>query len=101
MEDWDGPLVSVWQWRNEGELNARQWLQDCTWCPYAAAWNQFGEEGRRLGYLYDVELHTTMYNTYLPGVMVRWEKLMTRGDATCNFRIEVDEQLSTRSLTGP
>ncbi len=97
MTDWDGPLVSVWQWRDEGSLNPLSWAQDCVWCPYAAAWSQFGNEGQRLGYLYDLELHTTMYNAYLPGVSVRWEKLKTRGDAVCGFRFTVDADAVERA----
>ncbi|KHL02736.1 hypothetical protein [Sinomonas humi] len=93
MDNWDGPLVSVWQWREEGTLTPNVWKQECTWCPYASAWNQFGAEGQKFGYLYDVELHTTLYNTYLPGTLVRWETLKTRGDATCGFRIEASDEV--------
>jgi hypothetical protein len=92
MENWDGPLVSVWQWQDEGTLTPNAWKQDCTWCPYAAAWSEFGAEGQALCYLYDLELHTTMYNTYLPGTTVRWETLKTRGDSTCGFRIEASDE---------
>lgn len=93
MDGWDGPLVSVWQWRDEGTLDSTRWLQDCTWCPYASAWQQFGTEGLSLGYLYDIELHTTMYNTYLPGIQVRWDTLKTRGDSTCGFRITASPEV--------
>lgn len=97
MEDWDGPLVSVWQWRNQGSLTELEWKQDCTWCPYAAAWTQFGAEGLQIGYLYDVELHTTMYNTYLPGITVRWDGLKTRGDVICGFRITTTQEAIDKS----
>ncbi|GAB2742411.1 hypothetical protein ACX801_24965 [Arthrobacter bambusae] len=61
----------------------------------------FGTEGQKFGYLYDVELHTTLYNTYLPGTVVRWETLKTRGDATCGFRIEVsDEAIAAAAAAG-
>ncbi len=89
MEDWDGPLVSVWTWRNEGYLSEGLWHQDCVWCPYAAAWQEFGAEGLSLGHLYDVELHTALYSSYLPDVIVRWEELKTRGDPVCKFRFSV------------
>lgn len=90
MNDWDGPLVSVWAFRNEGMLTADRWEQDCTYCPYAEAWADFGTRGQELGYMYDVEMHTAAYSAYHPGITVRWEKLKTRGDATCNFRVHLD-----------
>ncbi|MFF1831554.1 hypothetical protein [Paenarthrobacter sp. NPDC058040] len=93
MDNWDGPLVSVWTWKQESTLTPNTWKQECTWCPYASAWSQFGAEGQKFGYLYDVELHTTLYNTYLPGTVVRWETLKTRGDATCGFRIEASDEV--------
>ncbi|MFE3281282.1 hypothetical protein [Nocardia sp. NPDC059239] len=100
MDNWDGPLVSVWQLRDESTLTPNVWKQECTWCPYAVAWSQFGTEGQRFGYLYDVELHTTMYNAYLPGTVVRWETLKTRGDATCGFRVEAsDEAIAAAAAT--
>lgn len=90
MNDWDGPLVSVWTFGDEGTLTADRWEQDCTYCPYAAAWADFGSRGLELGYMYDVEMHTAVYSAYHPGITVRWEKLKTRGDATCNFRLHLD-----------
>jgi hypothetical protein len=104
MSDWDGPLVSVWQFADEGYLSESTWHQDCTWCPYADVWASFGPEGLALGELYDVELHTSMYGTYLPGIVVEWDTLMTRGDATCGFRFSMphrrgpSEPVSRREL---
>jgi hypothetical protein len=86
MEDWDGPLVSVWTWRGEPYLSESTWHSECAWCPYAAAWQEFGQEGLALGYLYDMEVHTTILQTYRPGAIIRWEKLKTRGDQVCQFR---------------
>jgi len=93
MMDWDGPLVSTWVF-NEGYLSDGAWHQDCRYCPYADAWAEFGKEGLDLGLLYDIELHTTMYQTYHPGTIVRWDALKTRGDHLCKFRISIPELAS-------
>jgi hypothetical protein len=91
MQDWDGPLVSTWVFREGGYLSEGTWHQDCRYCPYADVWAEFGSEGLALGYLYDVELHTTMYQTYHPGTIVQWEALKTRGDHLCKFRFSIPE----------
>jgi hypothetical protein len=94
MRDWDGPLVSTWVFTDEGYLSEGTWHQDCSYCPYADVWSEFGSEGLALGLLYDVELHPTMYETYHPGTIVRWEALKTRGDRLCKFRISIPELAS-------
>ena len=93
MLDWDGPLVSTWVF-NEGYLSDGAWHQDRRYCPYADVWAEFGKEGLDLGLLYDIELHTTMYQTYHPGTIVRWDALKTRGDHLCKFRISIPELAS-------
>jgi hypothetical protein len=93
MLDWDGPLVSTWVFRDSGYLSKGTWHQDCVYCPYADVWAEYGPEGLNLGYLYDVELHTTMYETYHPGTIVRWDSLKTRGDHLCKFRFSIPELL--------
>ena len=50
--------------------------------------------GVALPFLYDIELHTTMYETYHPGAVVRWDELKTRGDYLCKFRISIPELMS-------
>jgi len=94
MLDWDGPLVSTWVFTDEGYLSEGTWHQDCRYCPYADVWSEFGTEGLALGLLYDVELHPTMYETYHPGTVVRWEALKTRGDHLCKFRVSIPELVS-------
>jgi hypothetical protein len=94
MLDWDGPLVSTWVFNDDGYLSEGSWHQDCVYCPYADVWGAFGPEGLSLGYLYDIELHTTMYETYHPGAVVRWDELKTRGDYLCKFRISIPELMS-------
>lgn len=91
MLDWDGPLISTWIFNGEGYLSEGTWHQDCRYCPYADVWGEFGKEGLDLGLLYDVELHTTMYQTYHPGTIVRWEALKTRGDHLCKFRFAIPD----------
>jgi hypothetical protein len=94
MLDWDGPLVSTWVFEDNEYLSDGVWHHDCRYCPYADAWAEFGHEGLALGLLYDVELHTTMYQTYHPGAIVRWDALKTRGDHLCKFRVSIPELMS-------
>ncbi len=86
MDHWDGQLVSIWQFA-PGLLTEGTWHQDCTWCPYAAVWGEFGSRGLALGYIYDYELHPNYYRRYHPDMVVQFEGIKTRGDATCKFRI--------------
>ncbi len=88
MDHWDGQLVSLWQFA-PGLLTEGTWHQDCTWCPYAAVWGEFGRRGLDLGYIYDYELHPTYYRRYHPDMVVQFEGITTRGDATCKFRISM------------
>jgi hypothetical protein len=94
MLDWDGPLVSTWVFEDNEYLSDGVWHHDCRYCPYADVWAEFGHQGLALGLLYDVELHTTMYQTYHPGTIVRWDALKTRGDHLCKFRISIPELMS-------
>ena len=88
MDHWDGQLISIWQFA-PGLLTEGTWHQDCTWCPYAAAWSEFGPRGLDLGYIYDYELHPTYYRRYHPDMVVQFEGIKTRGDGTCKFRISL------------
>jgi hypothetical protein len=88
MDHWDGQLVSIWQFA-PGTLTEGTWHQDCTWCPYAAAWGDLGKRALDLGYLYDYELHPTYYKRYNPEMIVQFESIKTRGDAMCKFRISL------------
>lgn len=45
-----------------------------------------------LGYIYDYELHPTYYRRYHPDMIVQFEGIKTRGDATCKFRISMPSQ---------
>jgi hypothetical protein len=88
MEHWDGQLISIWQFE-PGLLTKGTWHQDCTWCPYAAAWEGLGKRARDLGYIYDYELHPTYYKRYNPEMIVQFEGIKTRGDRMCKFRISL------------
>jgi len=88
MDNWDGPLVAVWRWE-PGILSEGTWFQDCTWCPYAAAWGEFGQRGLDLGYIWDFELHPTYYRRYHPDMVVQFEAIKTRGDSMCKFRVSI------------
>lgn len=88
MEHWDGQLISIWQFA-PGLLTEGTWHQDCTWCPYAAAWSELGKRALDLGYIYDYELHPTYYRRYHPEMIVQFEGIKTRGDPLCKFRISL------------
>jgi hypothetical protein len=88
MEHWDGQLVSIWQF-DPGLLTEGTWHQDCSWCPYAAAWGDLGPRALDLGYIYDYELHPTYYRRYHPDMTVQFEAIKTRGDSHCKFRISM------------
>ena len=88
MDHWDGQLISIWQFA-PGLLTEGTWHQDCTWCPYAAVWGEFGKRGVDLGYIYDYELHPTYYRRYHPDMVVQFEGIKTRGDGACKFRISL------------
>ncbi len=88
MDHWDGQLISIWLFE-PGILTDGTWHQNCTWCPYAAAWGDLGQRALDLGYIYDYELHPTYYRRYNPDMIVQFEAIKTRGDAMCKFRISM------------
>jgi hypothetical protein len=85
---WDGNLVSVWVF-DPGYLSPGTWHQDCSWCPYYVTWESFGKRGLALGYIYDYELHPTLYRAYHPDCIVQFEAIKTRGDSHCRFRVSI------------
>lgn len=92
MENWDGQLVSLWQF-DPGILTEGVWHQDCTACPYADVWGEFGERALDLGYLYDNEMHSTYFREYHPDMLVQFAAIKTRGDATCQFRVSMPSRM--------
>jgi hypothetical protein len=85
---WDGDFVSLWKF-DEGVLTPGTWHQDCIACPYFDTWESFGSRGMALGYIYDYELHPTLYQAYHPDAVVQFEAIKTRGDAICAFRVSI------------
>ena len=92
MENWDGQLVSLWQFE-PGILTKGLWHQDCTVCPYANVWSEFGARALDLGYLYDNEMHTTYFKEYHPDMLVQFAAIKTRGDPVCSFRVSMPSKM--------
>jgi len=85
---WDGDFLSLWKFA-PGILTPGTWHQDCVECPYFATWETFGKRGLELGYIYDYELHPTLYRAYHPDAVVQFEGIKTRGDDACKFRVSI------------
>jgi hypothetical protein len=85
------PLEALFAIRGESYFSPGVSHYDCTYCPLADIWAEQGDEGLRLGYLFDMELHRGLLETYHPGAIVRWDALKTRGDAVCRFRFSIPE----------
>lgn len=85
---WDGDFVSLWKF-DEGILTPGTWHQDCIECPYFDTWESFGPRGLALGYIYDYELHPTLYEAYHCDAVVQFEAIKTRGDSRCAFRVSI------------
>lgn len=92
MENWDGQLVSLWQFA-PGILTKGLWHQDCTVCPYANVWGEFGRRALDLGYLYDNEMHSTYFREYHPDMLVQFAAIKTRGDHVCSFRVSMPSKM--------
>jgi hypothetical protein len=92
MENWDGQLVSLWQFA-PGVLTKGVWHQDCSVCPYADVWGEFGRRAMDLGYLYDKEMHSTYYQEYHPDMRVQFSSIKTRGDRVCGFRVSMPSKM--------
>lgn len=92
IENWDGQFVSLWQFA-PGTLTEGLWHQDCTVCPYADVWAEFGPRAMDLGYLYDNEMHSTYFREYHPDMLVQFAQIKTRGDAVCRFRVSMPSKM--------
>jgi hypothetical protein len=94
MELYDsGGNTNVWEYRDEGTLTPREWSQDCTFCPFVQSWHDL--DGLRYGYIYDHEFHYAQFKAYRRDIEVRWGELMSRGDATCEFRFSIPDEVGT------
>ena len=101
------PLQAIFAIRGDSYVSPGLSHFDCTYCPLAEVWAEEGAEGLALGYLFDMELHRGLVETYYPGAVIKWDALKTRGDSICRFRFQIpelvtpDEQLRTQSSGVP
>jgi hypothetical protein len=100
------PLAAIFAVGGETYVSRGVNRFDCTYCPLAEAWAEGGAEGLALGYLFDMELHRGLVESYHPGGIVRWDALKTRGDTVCRFRFTIpelvtDEERAQLDATGP
>jgi hypothetical protein len=85
------PLNAIFSIRGEAYFSPAVSMFDCTYCPLAEVWAEEGAEGLALGYLFDMELHRGLVETFHPGAVVKWDALKTRGDSVCRFRFSIPE----------
>jgi hypothetical protein len=85
------PLNAIFSIRGESYFSAGVSMFDCTYCPLAEVWAEEGAEGLAVGYLFDMELHRGLVETFHPGAVIKWDALKTRGDAVCRFRFSIPE----------
>lgn len=88
------PMGAVFASRGEAYFSPGLTEFDCTYCPLAEVWAEEGKQGLELGYIFDMELHRGLLETYYPGAVVRWDALKTRGDSLCRFRFSIPELLT-------
>jgi hypothetical protein len=90
VDDYDNPM-SVWGWDDGAVLTPGRWHATCNFCPHVSAWKELDE--LELGYLYDFEVHVSLFTSYDPETRVQWDELQSRGDPTCQFRFEIPRLL--------
>ena len=90
------PAESVFVFRGDTHISPGVMQAECTYCPLAEVWSEEGERGLKLGYMYDVEVHRGLVESYHPGGRIRWNTVKTRGDRTCKFYFSIPE-LVTRN----
>jgi hypothetical protein len=89
------PIEAVFVFTPHQHISDGAYYLDCTYCPLAEVWASEGEEGLRLGYLFDASNHRGLFQSYNPETEVRWTTVKSRGDQVCRFRFTVP------SLLGP
>lgn len=85
------PAESLFVFRGEDRASAGIYQAACTYCPLAEVWSEEGGKGLALGYMYDVEVHRGLVESYHPGGVVKWQTVKTRGDTVCQFRFSIPE----------
>jgi hypothetical protein len=88
------PLGAIFVVRGASYVSPGLQKFDCTYCPLAEVWAERGSDGLALGYIFDMELHRGLVETYYPGAIVRWDLLKTRGDSICRFRFSIPELMT-------
>lgn len=89
----DLPAVSLWEFKDgETEITPSKMFKTCTFCPYMGVWQDL-EDGAAIGYLYDFEFHLAQYQAYMPGTLVEFDGVKTRGDSVCRFRFQVPQEV--------
>jgi hypothetical protein len=88
------PLRAIFVGRGESYVAPGLQRFDCTYCPLAEVWAEQGQDGLALGYIFDMELHRGLLETYYPGAIVKWDLLKTRGDAICRFRFSIPDLMT-------
>lgn len=85
------PAESVFVFRGDTHISPGVMQAECTYCPLAEVWAEEGERGLKLGYMYDVEVHRGLVESYHPGGRIRWNTVKTRGNRTCTFEFSIPE----------
>ena len=85
------PVESIFVYRGKRHISPGIFQVDCTYCPLAEVWAEEGGKGIALGYMFDMENHRGLVESYHPGAVVRWDAVKSRGDNTCKFRFLIPE----------
>lgn len=85
------PAESVFVFRGDTRISPGVMQAECTYCPLAEVWSEEGERGLKLGYMYDVEVHRGLVESYHPGGRIGWNTVKTRGDRTCTFHFSIPD----------
>ncbi|MFC5819141.1 L-2-amino-thiazoline-4-carboxylic acid hydrolase [Nonomuraea harbinensis] len=88
------PSEAVFVFKERQHISDGAYYLDCTYCPLAEVWSSEGEEGLRLGYLFDSSNHRGLFQGYNPETEVRWTSVKSRGDQVCRFRFTVPALLT-------
>lgn len=78
-------------YRGERHISRGVTHLDCTYCPLAEVWAAEGHEGLELAYLFDLDNHRGLIESYNPHALVRWDTVKSRGDSVCKFRFVIPE----------
>jgi len=80
---------SIFIYRGERHVSPGVFQVDCTYCPLAQVWQRDGADTLELAYLFDLDNHRGLIESYNPDALVRWDEVKSRGDSTCKFRFVI------------